>query len=174
MGHYTTNKRYLQYLGFFHYSHDYFECHEVLEEQWKCELNESFKPSWLGLIRLSVVLYHQRRGNLAGATKLMRHVVNFAHNRNLVEQVGLNSHEFRKTVQTLKGRIDQKLPFIPISLPIENKTLVNNFHLMKEKFATFEVVPDSIVHKHTLRDRTEVINEREKNLLARHLMKEKH
>jgi predicted metal-dependent hydrolase len=174
VGHFTTNQRYLQFLGYFHYSYDYFECHEVLEEQWKCELNESFKPSWLGLIRLSVVLYHQRRGNLAGATKLMRHVVNFANNRILVEQVGLNFNEFIKTVQLLKERIDHNLPFIPISLPIENKALENNFHRIKEQFTVFEVVPDSIVHKHALRDRTEVINEREKNLLVRHQMKEEH
>jgi len=167
-----NNKRYIQFLGYFHYSYDYFECHEVLEEQWKCELNDSFKPSWLGLIRLSVVLYHERRGNLTGATKLMRHVIKFANNRELVEQVGLNYDEFLMSVQLLKERIDQNFPFVPISLPIKNNNLRNNFHLIKEQFVIHEIVPDSIIHKHAFRDRTEVVNERERNLLARHQEKQ--
>ena len=48
----------------------FFECHETLEEAW-LEAGGEQKTFLQGLIQVAVALYHLRRDNLTGATRLL-------------------------------------------------------------------------------------------------------
>ncbi len=161
---FNKNARYIKYLCHFHFDQDFFECHEILEEQWKLELNNEYKKVWLGLIRLSVVLYHYRRGNFTGAKKLMRHVNHFAQDSLLVKMAGIDHEKFNELVSTLQVKLENEDPYDPITLPISDRILLNQFHRQKKFYSTFT---DDLINKHSTRDRTDVISERLKQLKLR-------
>jgi predicted metal-dependent hydrolase len=58
---------YVDFLYLFNREHDYYECHEALEELWLEEGRERF---YQGLLQVSVGLYHFENGNVGGAKKL--------------------------------------------------------------------------------------------------------
>lgn len=164
MVHFNKNERYIKYLCHFHFDRDYFECHEILEEQWKLELNQEYKKVWLGLIRLSVVLYHYRRGNFAGAKKLMRHVKAFSTNEELTSLAGIDHDCFIELVTTLQSNLENENEFKHIELPLKNQHLISQFHRQKTNYSSFT---EDLIHKHSTRDRTDVITERLKQLELR-------
>lgn len=61
------DRLYVQFLVYFNYRRDYYECHEVLEELW---LEEGRSPLYQGLLQIAVGLYHHRNGNVSGSMKL--------------------------------------------------------------------------------------------------------
>ena len=164
MVHYNQNERYIKYLCHFHYDHDFFECHEVLEEQWKLELNNEYKKVWLGLIRLAVVLYHYRRGNYAGAKKLMRHVHAYANDPTLTKMAGLDHETFKEIVNNLQSDINDHKQYKHFQLPIKDQTLYKRFNKQKNNYSSFT---EDLIHKHSTRDRSDVISERNKQLEIR-------
>ncbi|MBT2286556.1 DUF309 domain-containing protein [Paenibacillus polymyxa] len=60
---------YIDYLIYFNRDHDYFECHEVLEELW---LERNRDSLYKGLLQIAVGLYHFRNGNLRGGTMMLQ------------------------------------------------------------------------------------------------------
>lgn len=58
---------YIEFIYYFNVDHDYFECHEVLEELW---LEEGRSPLYQGLLQVAVGLHHYSYGNASGAIKL--------------------------------------------------------------------------------------------------------
>lgn len=58
---------YVQFLVYFNYRRDYYECHEALEELW---LEEGRSPLYQGLLQIAVGLYHHLNGNVGGSIKL--------------------------------------------------------------------------------------------------------
>ena len=164
MVHYNQNERYIKYLCHFHYDHDFFECHEVLEEQWKLELNNEYKKVWLGLIRLAVVLYHYRRGNYAGAKKLMRHVQAYANDPTLTKMAGLDHDTFKEIVNNLQSDINDHKQYKHFHLPIKDQKLYQQLIKQKNNYSTFT---EDLIHKHSTRDRSDVISERKKQLEIR-------
>lgn len=164
MVNYDKNKRYIKYLCHFHFDQDFFECHEILEEQWKLELNNDYKKVWLGLIRLAVVLYHYRRGNIVGAKKLFRHVKEFAAHPSYSEMAGLDHKKFKEIVSLLDENINKDIPYKHFHLPIKNQTLFNQFMNQKERYDQYS---SELINKHSTRDRSDVINERKKELEKR-------
>ncbi|PEL11620.1 hypothetical protein CN601_09420 [Bacillus sp. AFS017336] len=162
--HYNKNERYIKYLCHFHFDHDFFECHEILEEQWKLELNEDYKKVWLGLIRLSVVLYHYRRRNFTGAKKLMRHVIAFSNDENLLAMAGLDSIHFNKIISELQLAIQNETDYKHFDLPLNDRELIRRYQNQKEHYSTFT---EELINKHSTRDRSDVITERLKQLELR-------
>lgn len=59
---------YVDYLVYFNRDHDYFECHEVLEELW---LAKDREPVYKGLLQVAVGMYHFRNQNLRGAQLML-------------------------------------------------------------------------------------------------------
>lgn len=164
MVHFNQNERYIKYLCHFHYDQDFFECHEILEEQWKLELNSEYKKVWLGLIRLAVVLYHYRRENYTGAKKLMRHVQACAENPSLTEMAGLDHEKFKEIVTNLQSDINEHKHYTHFHLPIKDKKLYQQFQQQKDHYSSFS---EELINKHSTRDRTDVILERLKQLEMR-------
>src|SRR5690554_8156573 len=58
---------YVEFLYYFNIDHDFYECHEVLEELW---LEEGRSTLYQGLLQVAVGLHHYSYGNSSGAIKL--------------------------------------------------------------------------------------------------------
>lgn len=158
---------YIQYLVHFHGDRDWFECHEILEEYWKSQPQDDRSKAWVGLIQIAVGLYHQRRGNRAGALKMLESA-----QRNLdlhvMAGLGLDAQLTMTGIQERCKEIelsDSALPFTDLNLPIADRALLNHCLERCERMGLQWEAPSrleerQLIHKHTLRDRTEVIETR--------------
>lgn len=50
---------------------EFFECHEVLEDQWRREMSD-LKDLYQAIIKIAVGFYHAERKNYVGAVKVFR------------------------------------------------------------------------------------------------------
>ncbi|MDF0726162.1 DUF309 domain-containing protein [Cytobacillus sp. S13-E01] len=161
-------KAYLNYLIHFHGDRDYFECHEVLEEHWKEAQRAERKLYWVGLIQLAVGLYHQRRGNFKGAYRMMNNAIDIIKKeRDSLTKLGLDYEELLSIVLKRVNEIQNQVPYKSFTLPISDKKLLSTcIESCETKGLTWGIDSDItdhyLVNKHMLRDRSEVINERER------------
>jgi predicted metal-dependent hydrolase len=166
-------KEYLSYLKHFHGDRDYFECHELLEAYWK-SLPQAMRSSvWVGLIQIAVSLYHQRRGNYAGAAKMMRSAVEIlSRAAEDVDRLGLDTKELIVRLSARLTEIEQEKPYTSLNLPIADPALLSECEqLCRQSGLRFgqasDLTDDYLLNKHTRRDRSDVIAEREKSLLEK-------
>lgn len=156
---------YVQFLCHFHGDRDYFTCHEILEEYWK-SLPPPRERIWVGLIQIAVALYHHRRGNMAGAGKLLKHAIPIiAAGREQVTRLGLDSTALLRMLQERLAQIQNNAAYTSINLPIADLTLQaaceQRCASQDMRFGTPSRLDDPyLLHKHTLRDRSGVIRER--------------
>lgn len=165
-------KAYIGFLAEFHASRDYFECHELLEEYWKENPTEKRSIHWVGLIQLAVALYHQRRGNEAGAKRLIANSLRILlSEKQAVCSLGLSHPKLIELIETLSDDIEAGLPYKSVMLPITDEALKEAcLAECRRKGYTWgqEGVSDTfLIHKHRLRDRTDVIKEREREMERR-------
>lgn len=170
---------YVAFLAHFHGTRDYFECHELLEEHWKKEPDPQLKEIWHGLIQVAVALYHQRRGNTAGALKMLEQAA-----RRLKaarpELAGLGREELSALLdarlEELRSRGKETAVFHDMSLPVEDERLLQ---AAKERCSSWghewgrasPLTEEALVHRHKLRDRTGIIEERMSRLAAKEAVK---
>lgn len=162
---------YLSFLVHFHENHDYFECHEVLEEYWKEKTDQSRDSVWVGLIQLAVSLYHHRRGNLAGAKKLAANALRiFERRKEELTALGIDSGAFIRLSARRLQEIKEGKPFTEMAIPFANKEVIDEYKQFRKSCAPsfLENDPDYLYSKHLLRDRSQVIAAREQSLLKRH------
>jgi uncharacterized protein len=164
---------YIEYLIYLHMERDFFQCHEVLEEYWKSVPDSPLRQAWHGLIQIAVTLYHQRRGNIAGARKMLASAI---HNitEDHMEQLGLQVDAFS---QALAARLEQldhnpQAEFEDFNFPFADQELLllcQRHPLAANKLwlSQSDLLDSSLIHKHTLRDRSEVINTRQKQFEIR-------
>ncbi|KZE66296.1 hypothetical protein AWM68_07985 [Fictibacillus phosphorivorans] len=165
----TYPKPWIEYLIHFHRDQDYFECHEVLEEHWK---NEGMKGNlWPGLIQLAVALYHQRRGNMNGARRMITSGLQKLQKEELeLKELGIQTQPFFELIRDRKEKIELEQPFEPITLPLTTELLQKclfEANATEENWFTHTLTDTSIVHKHSLRDRTSVIDERNRQKIMK-------
>ncbi|MET3696171.1 hypothetical protein SAMN05877753_102296 [Bacillus oleivorans] len=152
---------YILFLSYFHGNRDYFECHEVLEEYWKSPEGNS-ERIWVGLIQTAVGFYHYRRGNLTGAKKMFKKSKNtLTSEQSALEKLGLDAKLYFKLLNEQIKKIENNQPYKSVNLPIlDKKLLIECIEVCKEHSWTFgsaEAFPSAdIIHKHKMRDRTEV------------------
>ncbi|QHZ47482.1 DUF309 domain-containing protein [Bacillus sp. NSP9.1] len=164
---------YIDYLAEFHGSRDYFECHEILEEHWKKEPLGARKLYWVGLIQLAVALYHQRRNNFTGAKRLMANSIRILEGeQTAVESLGLDYSRLISLLKHTYRKIESHSPYESIMLPIADKALEERCRKKCEQqsypWGRTSVVQDAfLIDKHRLRDRSEVLAEREKEIARR-------
>jgi len=162
----TYPNEFIDYLVQFHGSRDYFECHEILEEYWK-ETDSGNKMShWVGFILLAVSAYHHRRGNFPGAErtahnslKIMNHIP-----ATVIHSLGLDYVQLIHMLESSIIKIEQRQPYESMNLPINSKELheICQSKCQKEGLDWLHIgqVTEDIIHRHTLRDRSEIIKER--------------
>ncbi|SCW29087.1 hypothetical protein SAMN04487970_1001327 [Paenibacillus tianmuensis] len=157
---------YIQYLVHFHAERDFFECHEVMEEYWKEHPEDPCSEACVGLIQVAVSLYHQRRGNRAGAVKMLASSLRRLKDEQL-EQLGIDAAEFRLRLQARLRELEQVgFVYTDLDIPLQDEAL--NV-LCRDAAAQAQVEwgqPSNLndtylIHKHTLRDRSDVVAERE-------------
>ncbi|TDM18336.1 DUF309 domain-containing protein [Macrococcoides canis] len=144
-----------EYVYYFEYLRDYFECHELLEESWKNKAEFTKQDFEVGLILLATGQYHMRRGNVTGgqrsllkAKRILKHYIN-SHYEHYID--------IRKLISDIEKRINSSVYF-PITLPVSSEIRT----LLSDKGPKNSAdIHENIIHKHLKRDRTEV-------LLARH------
>ncbi len=164
---------YIEYLIYFHMDRDLFECHEVLEAYWKSAPDSPLRQAWHGLIQVAVALYHQRRGNIAGARKMLNSAIKNLSEHH-IEQLGLQvdafSRELAERLEQLK--LNPTAEYTDINFPFADTELLllcQSHPLAKNKLwlSRSDLLNSSLINKHTLRDRSEVTQERQKQFAMR-------
>ncbi|MGN7469951.1 DUF309 domain-containing protein [Brevibacillus sp. SAFN-007a] len=164
---------YLDYLVQFHVERDYFECHEILEEYWKSAPPKERQSVWVGLIQIAVGLYHHRRGNVTGARKMLASACTLVkrHHED-VERLGLDSTALERLLTERLEEINNGLPYRSIALPMQAAELIAAYKAACAKqnqpeYRDSDMSDPFLLHKHTLRDRSDVLAERERQLQLR-------
>ncbi|ANC77736.1 hypothetical protein ABE65_013380 [Fictibacillus phosphorivorans] len=160
----TYPKPWIQYLVYFHRDQDYFECHEVLEDHWK---DEGMKGDlWPGLIQLAVAQYHHRRGNYNGARRMILSCkVKLQKEESALKELGIEVEPFLELLDRSVQRIERQQPFESIGLPLSSELFqacLTEANATEETWVLQTKTDDTIIHKHSLRDRSSVIEERKK------------
>ena len=154
---------YIEYCTYFNGNCDYFECHEVLEEYWKEIAPGERNHPLVGYIQVATGMYHWRRENYSGAERMLMKaldIFNRSADSPFVEKIQLTKfiEHITKSIQL----VQQKCVFQPFELEITDEALQQ---FVASKMNELPVVEqDFLVHKHALRDRSDVILARAKSL----------
>lgn len=151
---------FIDYCAYFNGNEDYFECHEVLEEYWKEIAPKEKLHPLVGYVQLATSMYHWRRANFNGATRMMsKAVLNFEQNR---ESEFFEYINFKQCLMVMKDKLQKmqaKEPFLKFTLPLENEQLQL---LVQQKISTCTPMDSHFIfNKHMLRDRTEILEARQ-------------
>jgi uncharacterized protein len=166
-------REYIQFLVHFHGDRDYFECHEILEEYWKSIDPGNKESIWVGLIQLAVSCYHHRRQNFKGAKKTLEKAVKiFSNEKDTLLKLGLNGEKLKQKLMERLLVIVKEETYQSFNLPIIDPLLLRNcLELANTKDLNWgnesDLRNNCIIHKHKLRDRTYVIEERNQALHAK-------
>ncbi|NJP38139.1 DUF309 domain-containing protein [Alkalicoccus luteus] len=149
---------YVNYLIEFHATRDFFECHEILEEYW---IENNREKTWLLLIQLAVALYHQRRGNIRGSLKLFDKVFRLLdRGDHRLYEVGIYTDQLRESLNQRYEEVYQGWPYRPFSIPltdeVERICRQRTSALGLEWNLDDRSIDPSVLHRHLVRDRTEV------------------
>ncbi|WP_028548539.1 DUF309 domain-containing protein [Paenibacillus sp. UNC451MF] len=163
---------YIDYLIYFHAERDYFECHEVMEEYWKEHPGDPLASCYVGLIQIAVALYHQRRNNLNGAQKMMSSAIT-----NLTDggmsALGLDPELLKAMLQErLQQLLNPNNKYEDLNLPLTDAQLVAECRKRCTESSLHWQCPSDfsntfVIHKHRLRDRSNVIAEREQSRMTK-------
>ncbi|MBM7693171.1 putative metal-dependent hydrolase [Peribacillus deserti] len=163
---------FISYLLEFHCTRDYFECHEILEEYWKEEPSNRRNPVWVGFIQLAVSLYHYRRKNMNGAAKSLskaRRIL--TEERVQVEALGIHFKALLQLISEVENDMQNGKEYKSISLPLKDPLLDRCQRESKERklcwISSSDLTDFHLINRHKTRDRSEVIEERAKQLLNR-------
>lgn len=160
----TYPEAYKRYLEQFHKTRDFFECHELLEEHWKEDPDGPLRDLWVGLIQLAVGLYHQRRGNVPGARKMLRGAGRLLTAERLAE-AGIDGEKLLAMIGERVRELEGERPpaYRDLDLPLADESLLP----LARPAADSRELPAAIIHRHKLRDRSEVVEARRAALQAR-------
>ena len=154
---------YIEYCTYFNGNRDYFECHEVLEAYWKEIAPGERNHPLVGYIQVATGMYHWRRENYSGAERILTKalsIFNSFENSPFVEKIQFA--QFIKHVSESLQLVQQKCAFKPFEIEITDEALQQ---LVAKRINTLSVGDyDFIVHKHTLRDRSNIISARAEKL----------
>lgn len=159
---------FVQFLCYFNGNRDYFECHEVLEDYWKEVAPRERQHPLTGWIQLATGLYHWRRGNFRGASTILSKAsttLQASTSSPFVEKVEIST--LLQQIKQIQQAIEQQLPYKEMSLIITDSQLHSQVQQAIKDLPVADV--HFITHKHRLRDRTDVLQERNTALQKRHI-----
>ncbi|MCM3122261.1 MULTISPECIES: DUF309 domain-containing protein [unclassified Mesobacillus] len=157
---------YIQYLAHFHGDRDYFECHEILEEYWKATDAGNKKSIWVALILLAVSNYHHRRKNFSGAIRTLGKAIElFSSDMQAIRRLGIDADLLTEFLGKRRKNLFNNVPYTSFNLPIIDAELKKLcLEECKQNGFTWGKTSDmdnpDLIHRHSTRDRTEVISER--------------
>lgn len=149
---------FIDYCAYFNGNEDFFECHEVLEEYWKAIAPGDKNHPLVGFVQLATGLYHWRRGNQVGATRILQKALkNFEFHAGSVfyEAIDYESLLAQTTVAIKRTQDSKAFHAFKLAISSELQPLVS---------ARINSLPTSsseyLLHKHMLRDRSHILAER--------------
>ncbi|WP_157796233.1 DUF309 domain-containing protein [Bacillus xiapuensis] len=166
---------YLTFLYHFHEDQDYFECHEVLEEYWKESTGQARPSVWIGLIQTAVSLYHHRRGNFAGARKLMnKALLALAQCKKELKDLGIDADRFTEKLSLRYRELQNGASFTPLTIPFSRQDVIKQYQQFKKSCmpSSPEKPQHFLYHKHRLRNRSDVIAARNQSLEKRRRLRQ--
>lgn len=165
----------LKYYNEFIIKQDYFECHEIMEDAWKSKDVFSKEDDEIFFIQLSTAEYHYRRNNVYGARKIYGRALRRLGDRPFHHwKYGLKS-DIAALVEKRFSMIGNAY-FTPLDLPLTDEMLeALHAYAMPEcpmkdfrRFiSTLHRKDITLVQKHRLRDRSEIIKTRNERLRKR-------
>lgn len=157
---------YIEYLAEFYGSRDFFECHEIMEAYWKRQTGTRYTGSWLVFIRIAVACYHARRGNWAGARKMMAKASSET-DPELMDELGMDGAALSALLRDTSAEwlCSERPKYRDLELPIADESLAEAARqscLAKGWTwrTPLETVPADVVHRHLTRDRAPVVEAR--------------
>lgn len=161
---------YVMFLVHFHGDRDYFECHEQLEDYWKEHPESPYRVTWVGLIQSAVGMYHYRRGNIAGAVKSLQGALQKFHSGDLLG-LGIDAEQWRRRLEETLAKLREEAPapYRDIEIPIQDSKLLDECVRICRRLgfvwgAPSEMDNAELIHRHLRRDRTPIIEERQRRL----------
>ena len=154
--HDTIHPLFIDYCSYFNGNQDFFECHEVLEELWKEIAPGDKQHALVGLIQVATSMYHWRRGNFRGAEKAMKSAIDIVRaTYDSLYAAYIDFQQLASDCDDTLARMKQGASFQYFKLIFSDET----FKLAVEtQIRTLpQLEPEFLMHKHTLRDRSEVI-----------------
>lgn len=164
---------YVSYLVHFHGDRDYFECHEVLEEYWKTVVPGERDSHWVGLIQIAVSFYHYRRKNFNGALKTMKKAVSILGKKSgEINDLGIDSSVLLSLLAETIDRIESRITYQSINIPINDPALrkLCEDSCIEQGYiwcSGSNLDNPGLINRHSLRDRSDVILERKRQLALR-------
>ncbi|HET7521826.1 MAG TPA: DUF309 domain-containing protein [Bacillales bacterium] len=158
---------YIEYLVYFHGVRDYFECHEILEEEWKKDPRGKRKNHLRGLIQIAVGLYHWRRGNTVGAERSIRNAANnLKKEKEALQALALDYPALMAQLDEVLENVTRGMSFKDINLPVTDRRLVKQCQQRCEMKGCSMNNPSDLtdwrlMHKHKMPNREQLISKRE-------------
>lgn len=158
--HLAHHEAFQRFLYEFSVTRDYFECHELLEDLWKKLAPRNKNHELVGFILLSTGMYHWRRNNFKGAHKSFRKANLLLSQLPIEDCHFVTSFDYNHLVHSVDQAANQSAQLIPYS-PMYFIVTDPYLSQQMESFPLpVEPITEEILHKHLLRDRTEVITNR--------------
>lgn len=164
------HRLFVDFCTYFNGNQDYFECHEVLEEYWKEVAPGDKNHPLVGYVQLATGMYHWRRNNRNGAMKILEKALhNFSTNQTSPFFDFIHFNQLYNDCENSIALIKKGDEFTPFQIIIQNNELSALVH---QKICELPTVPlNYLLHKHMLRDRSDILIARNKKLEERQLNK---
>ncbi len=162
------NPYFVKFIVYFNENQDFFECHEELEDYWKSLPGRTKDHLLTAYILLATGMYHWRRGNKVGGLRSLQKA-----NQKLLTTVdeeftnGIDFKELCLNVQKAIYELENDQPFKPFTISITSEELNA---LADELKPTMDLLPfgsDAVIHKHMLRDRSNILRKRDEKKKGR-------
>lgn len=161
---------FVKFIVYFNKNQDFFECHEVLEEYWNTFPNRTKEHPLTSYILLATGLYHWRRGNMIGALRTLmkaKKKMTTLFEASSEYTIGIDfpelQHNLNESIESIENGDSFKAYQITITSQLLQKDVI-------EKESQMKLLPfgsDAIIHKHILRDRSEIIRLRDEKKKGR-------
>ncbi|WP_277585478.1 DUF309 domain-containing protein [Psychrobacillus antarcticus] len=158
--HPTFHTSFVAFLKQFNETFDYFECHELLEDYWKEVSPRNKHHALTSLILLATSMYHWRRGNFTGAIKTMES--SLKRMEATQDSPFFENFDYKKLTENMEFALESMInsqKFQGFTIAITNPTLQS---LVNQLPLETNVDLHFLIHKHMLRDRSEILEERER------------
>lgn len=161
--HQAFHENYIEFFTYFNGNADYFECHEVFEELWKEVASNNKKHVLVGFILVATGMYHWRRGNIAGAKRSMMKGIQLVKSAEPCEYTKpVDLEDFLANCSRALAAIEEGRSFEPFTIVLTDDKLAQ---IVTKRIATLPANDNHFIqNKHMLRDRSDVIAERAKQL----------
>ncbi|WP_432355079.1 DUF309 domain-containing protein [Sporosarcina sp. A2] len=160
---------FVEFLVYFNGNQDYFEGHEVLEEYWKSIPGYNKSHPLTAYILLSTGMYHWRRGNSQGASRTIDKAFLRLSTLDSKFELYKNEVDFQqllKDIDHARNEIALGKSFHAIEIKLLSPYLLELVQTKKEQLLLLTFGSDDVIHKHMLRDRSDILklrNEKKKS-----------